>query len=226
MVMSYERQDTPLYQLLLSGKRQVVPKGEIVHGFEDKTLLHLIKSGYIKRYMIQNDGSRSIQVIYGPNDIVPLTPVYNAVFGLKIYRGPETYYYETMTDVALYSINHDSLKAAIEKDPSLYRDLFHAAGVRLNSFIHRLEDASITGSHRRVAHLLIYLADMFGTLTKDGGLIIDLPLTQQTIAEILGLARETVTHSVVNLRDKGLLIASDKKIILPDPEKLQREAYK
>ncbi len=224
--MSYERQDTPLYQLFLSGKRQIVPKGEIVHGFEDRTLLHLIKSGYIKRYMIQNDGSRNIQVIYGPDDIVPLTPVYNAIFGLKIYRGPETYFYETITDVALYSINHETLVVAIEKDPTLYKDLFYAAGVRLNSFIHRLEDASITGSHRRVAHLLVYLADMFGTATKDGGIIINLPLTQQTIAEILGLARETVTHSIVNLRDKGLLVASDKRITLPDPNKLQSEAYK
>lgn len=224
--MSYELQDTPYYQLLLTGKRQNLPKGEIVHGFEDRTLVHLIKSGYVKRYKIQNDGSRSIQVIYGPNDMVPLTPVYNTVFETKIYTGPETYYYEAMTDVSLYSISHDTLKEALAKDPLIYKDLFYAAGVRLNSYIHRLEDTSITGSHRRIAHLLVYLADVFGAPTKDGSIVIHLPLTQQTIAEILNLARETVTHSVVNLRDKGLIVVAAKTFTVPDRDKLQHEAYK
>lgn len=224
MHMSYERHDSPLHQLLLSGKKQALPKGVIVHGFEDRTLVHLIRSGYVKRYMIQADGSRNIQVIYGPNDIVPLTPVYNAIFSLKIYRGPETYYYETMTDVGLYTISHETLMEAASKDPLIYKDLFHEAGVKLNSFIHRLEDASITGSHRRIAHLLAYLADIFGKRNKDGSITIDLPLTQQTVAEILSLARETVTHSIIRLREKGLLEVSGKKFTIPDLEKLQREA--
>ncbi len=224
--MSYELRDTPYYQLLLTGKRQVLPKGEIVHGFEDRTLVHLIKTGYIKRYKIQNDGTRSIQVIFGPDDMVPLTPVYNMVFEQKIYTGPETYYYEAMTDVSLYSLSHEAIKEALAKNPLIYKDLFYAAGVRLNSYIHRLEDTSITGSHRRIAHLLVYLADAFGAPNKDNGITIGLPLTQQTIAEILNLARETVTHSIVNLREKGLIAVSAKTITVPDREKLQHEAYK
>lgn len=226
MPMSDQGKGSPLYQLLLNGHRQTLPKGEIVHGFEDKTLIHLIKSGYVKRYMIQNDGSRNIQVIYGPDDIVPLTPVYNSIFDIKIYRGPQTYYYEAMTDIALYSISHETLKEALENNPLIYKDLFYAAGIRLNSFIHRLEDASISGSHRRVAHLLCYLADLYGKPAQNGGTAIQLPLTQQTIAEILGLARETVTHSITNLRVKGLILDSGKTYILPDPEKLLREANK
>jgi CRP-like cAMP-binding protein len=224
--MAYQRQDSLLHHLLLGGKRQVLPKGVIVHGFDDRTLLHLIRTGYVKRYMIQNDGSRNIQVIYGPNDVVPLTPVYNMIFGLKIYRGPETYYYETMTDVSLYTISHETLKAALDENPLLYKDLFQEAGVRLNSFIHRLEDASITGSNKRLAYLLVYLADIFGKADASGQTTIDVPLTQQTIAEVLSLARETVTHSVVRLREKGLVTVSGKKFIIPDLEKLRSEAEK
>ena len=224
--MAHQRQETLLHKLLLDGKRQVLPKGVIVHGFDDKTLLHLIRTGFVKRYMIQNDGSRSIQVIYGPGDIVPLTPVYNTIFNLKIYRGPETYYYETMTDVSLYTISHETLQAALRESPLLYKDLFQEAGLRLNSFIHRLEDASITGSNTRLAYLLVYLADIFGTAASNGEVTIEVPLTQQTIAEILSLARETVTHSVVRLRQKGLLTVAGKKFIIADLEKLRREAEK
>lgn len=219
-----ERQATPLYQLLLRGRRERLPKRQIVSGFEDKTLLHLIRVGYIKRYRIQNDGTRKIQVIYGPGDIVPLSPVYKTLFDRPIYRGPETYFYEAMTEVELYTISHVVLKEAVEANPLLYRDLLLSAGDRLNSFIQRLEDASISGSHRRVAHLLAYLSDMFGTITDEGTLI-NLPLSQQTISEILGLARETVTHSITNLREKNLISVTTKKVTVLDREKLLREAY-
>jgi len=223
--MSYGPDASPLFELLLSGRRQRLPKKQIIHGFEDNSLLHLIKSGYVKRYMIQNDGSRNIQVIYGPGDIVPLTPVYNRLFELKIYRGPETYYYESMTDVELYTISHETLQTAVAENPLIYQDLFYAAGVRLNSFIHRLEDTSVSGSHHRVARLLVYLADLFGKPIGDGQLLIELPLTQQTIAEILGLARETVTNSMTRLRAKGLVLSAGKKVTVIDLERLQHEGY-
>jgi CRP-like cAMP-binding protein len=72
----------------------------------------------------------------------------------------------------------------------------------------------------------VYLADIFGKADASGQTTIDVPLTQQTIAEVLSLARETVTHSVVRLREKGLVTVSGKKFIIPDLEKLRSEAEK
>lgn len=221
--MDYNREDSPLYKLLIECKRFKLPKGQVVSAFEDRAMLNLIKSGYVKRYLITSDGSKGIQVIFGPSDIFPLTPVYKAIYKLDVYSGPEQYYYESMTEIEIYSINQSSLQQAVDDNPLIYKDLFYAAGLRLNSYIHRLESMSLRAANRKVANQLAYLADIFGKKTADGSLIM-LPLTHQNIADILNLARETVTHCLVRLEERGLIVA-DKQIIVLDVEKLRQASH-
>lgn len=220
--MDYDWRSSPLYKLLSSGKHFQLPKGQVVDMFDDRALLNLINKGFIKRYLITNDGLKGIQVIYGPGDIFPLTPVYKSIFNMDIYSGPEQYYYEAMTDIEIFSIDQTSLRDAAEKDPLINKDLFYAAGLRLNSYIHRLESLALRSANKKVAHQLIYLANVFGQKT-DQGVVIPVPLTHQNLAEILNLARETVSNCMSRLQDKGLII-SDKNIIVTDIERLQLEA--
>lgn len=220
--MAYSNVSNPLHKLILTGKQQFVTKGAIVSGLGDASQLHLIAEGYVKRYMITSDGERSIQVIYGPGDILPLTPVYKAVFDMNIYRGSETYYYEAITRTSLYSIELSVLMRATEQNPLLYKDMFFAAGVRLNSYIHRLEDTSLGEVHRRIAHLLLYFADQFGK-QGPGGIRIDLPVTHQLLAETLNLARETITRRLAKLEDEGLIVGG-RNILIKDIDRLKEEA--
>lgn len=217
--MAYDPVASPLHKLLLGATRYNYPKGQVVHAFDDRTMLNLIESGYIKRYRITHEGTKSIQVIYGPNDIFPLTPVYHRIYEMAIYRGPETYYYEAMTNLVIYSVNHNVLMEAVAADPVLYKDLFYAAGTRLNSYIHRLEDVALRTSSWRVAHQLIYLANEFGQ-TSDAEITIMLPLTHQDLADVLSLTRETVSRELAKLKAKGL-ITGGKNIVIPDLERLK-----
>ncbi len=211
--MTYDFVGSPLYQLLLDGKQFTLPKGQVVNALDDVAMLNLLKSGYIKRYLITNDGSQSIQVIYGPNEIFPLTPVYQTIYKMDIYRGPELYYYEAMTEIQICSISQDRLQSATDEDPMIYKDLLYAAGVRLNSYIHRLESVSLRIANRKVAYQLIYLADKFGQKTPEGTTIM-MPLTHQTLADVLNLARETVTHCISHLQDKKIIRTEHNKMVL------------
>jgi CRP/FNR family transcriptional regulator len=178
-----------------------------------------LERGYIKRYFITKEGNKSIQVIYGPNYIFPLTPIFEVTHGLKAYRGPEVYYYEALTDVVTYSLSLDNFQEMAAKQPTLYKDLLFAAGLRLNSYIHRLEDQSLHSSLRRVAHQLVYLADRFGT-AKNGAVTLQLPLTHQVLADILDLSRETVSREMAKLKSRGLIDNSDA-ITIGDIQKLR-----
>ena len=220
--MNYSSVHSPLYELLQQGNLLKLPKGQIVHLFDDNAKLSLIKSGYIKRYLITKEGDKSIQVIYGPHDIFPLTPVYKSIFKMDIYSGPEQYYYESMTELEIFSIDQNELQTAIEKDPQIHKDLFYAAGLRLNSYIHRLESMSLRAANKKVAHQLLYLSTIFGEET-DSGTMIMVPLTHQTLAEILNLARETVSNCLIRLQEKGV-IAGDKKFIITDLDGLKKAA--
>lgn len=211
-----------LEQVLLDGKRHTLPKGQILQFTDETMLLSILRTGYVKRYSITNEGSQSIQSIYGPGDVFPLTPVFRLIFDQKLYTGQETFYYEAMTPVMLYSVHRTALEDAIAADSGLYKDLLYACGVRLRSNIQRLENISLKSAQKQVAHQLIFMAEQFGTHSDDG-LIIEVPLTHQTLAGILNLARETVTNSMLRLQEKGL-ITTVPKLTIVDIEGLRKLA--
>lgn len=218
--MSEETTRTLLASLMKSAGRQKFPKGQVVHMFEDSAMLNFITEGYVKRYRITDEGNQSVQVVYGPGHIFPLTPVYKTLYDYNMYSGPEHYYYETITSVITHSINLPQLKKAVVDQPELYRDLFYAAGLRLDSYIHRLEGHAQKTATQAVAWQLAYLTATFGEPSPTG-VRIALPLTHQTLADIVGLARETVTYSLNELRTEKLISSDKKHITVFDIEKLR-----
>ena len=211
-----------LETLLRLGKRQQVPKGQVLQFSTDGQMLAILDSGYVKRYSITNDGDHSIQSIYGSLDIFPLTPTFKLIFNQSLFSGSETYYYEAMSPVVMYTISGDTLQTAVQDNPGLYKDLFYVCGVRLKSNIQRLENRSLKTAEAQVAHQLAYFADKFGEQGPDG-ITITIPLTHQTIANVLNVARETVSINMQRLQDKGLLV-TQPKLTITDIDALRHRA--
>lgn len=212
-----------LYQLVSKGRKLKLAKGEVVQTTEDADKLLLIKSGYIKKYLILSDGSIRIQIIYGPGDIFPLTIAFKMLFDQDLYRGPEVYYYETMCETVVRTIDRQTLLKSVKNNSLLYSDLLSEAGKRLESNIQQLENVGLPNAHKRVAHQLVYYARTYGEKRR-GGIRIKIPLTQQDIADVLSATRETVSLSMSTLRKKGL-IKYGRHIIVPDVKKLEETAY-
>ncbi len=222
--MDYSPLESPLYKILLNGKHMRLPKGQVISVFDDNAMISLIKSGYVKRYLITREGTKGIQVIYGPDDMFPLTPVYKNIFKMDIYTGPEQYYYESITDLDIYSITQTQLQEALNENPLIYKDLFYIAGLRLNSNIYRMENMSLRVANRKIAYQLLYLSKKFGEHNPDNSVMIKVPLTHQTLADILNLARETVTNCMSYLLENGTIKTVGKNIIIADMDKLTRSA--
>jgi CRP-like cAMP-binding protein len=205
------------------GRVYKLPKGQIIQSTDDRRVFNLIESGYVKRYLIANDGSLGVQVLYGPGDVFPITLAFSVIFDQTVNESPETYYYEAVTPVEIYTVDEATLKEAIDKNPIFYKDLLSISGKRLHSTLHGLENLTLSNSYRRVAHEILYLAQRFG-VKKASGIAVPIPLTHQDLADILSLTRETVSTCMVQLREKKL-ITTDKNIIVKDMEKLEAEAY-
>jgi CRP-like cAMP-binding protein len=212
-----------LKSMMLKGRHFNLGKGQIIQSTDDRRVFNYITKGYVKRYLISNDGTLGVQVIYGPGDVFPITLAFSALFDQEINESPETYYYEAVTELELYTVNEDILKGMVESNPQLYRDLMSVAGKRLHSTLHGLENLTLKNSYHRVAHELFYLAQRFGE-QKTSGTKILISLTHQDLADILSLTRETVSTCMVQLREKGL-IKTNKSIMITDMKKLQEEAY-
>ncbi len=65
---------------LSRGHRHKLPKGQIMPSLFKDLGVAKVEKGYIKRYLITQEGNQSIQIIYGPNNVFPLTPVFRELF--------------------------------------------------------------------------------------------------------------------------------------------------
>lgn len=197
-------QQAGLTKAIAQGARHVLPKGAIVSFDDSRRVIGALETGYIKRYTITEDGYHSVQAIYDKGDIFPLSKVYEELFELTISTGIEEVYYETLTQSVLYTLSKEQLTQQLEAAPELYRDLSYAAGVRLKSNVQQLENASMKSVYKRVVHQLIFLAELYGV--PDGSCIgFGPPVTHQLIANMLNVARESVSHSMVKLHNEGII---------------------
>ena len=72
---------------------------------------------------------------------------------------------------------------------------------------------------KRVAAKLWKLSKDYGIEIEEGTLI-DLNITVTYLADMFGAPRETISRSLKILKNEGLIINKNKKIIVPDREKL------
>lgn len=193
-------------------------KGQTLQTFERPTVSILTK-GYVKRYLIAKDGTVSVQSVYGPGYFFPLTTAFLALFNQRLSTGEETYYYEAVTDIEYYSLGGEQFALAAEQNPLIYKEVLYEAGRRLQSNIQQLENMALKNAYRRVAHLLVYFAALYGQ-PADSGTQLVVPLTHQDIGDMLDLSRETVSREMAKLKTRGL-IASDKTIVIPDVDALK-----
>ncbi len=212
-----------LKEILYNGTKVTALKGEVILSSDIPKGVMMVAEGYIKRYLISNQGNLGVQIIYGPQDVFPLTHVFNILFNQRIYDGPEVYHYKTMSASIFYTVDTESFIRVVKDNPHIYKELFSEAGWHLKTSIHLIENISLRNAYQRVAHQVLFFARNFG-VSLAGGVKIRLPLTHQDVADNLGLSRETVSLSFTQLNEKGL-IKSGRNIIVPDIAELEAAAY-
>jgi CRP-like cAMP-binding protein len=72
----------------------------------------------------------------------------------------------------------------------------------------------------RLATLMLSYADVFGA-NVGGGTHISLEVTQEKIADNLGISRKSVQRTFLSWQKKGLLARSGRHFVLPDVERLR-----
>jgi len=221
--MSHLFETKDLHHLFQGAKLQSIPKGEVLYSSDQPDKLSFIISGFVKSYFIAHNGDLGVQAIYGTGDLFPLPMIFTTLLHQDVYEGQEIYYYEAMTSIWINTIDTARLRQITESNPMLYRELLQNAGHRFRSNIQFLENLRLHGAYSKTAHQLAYFGNRFGEETKDG-LQIQLPLTHQDIADIIGTTRETVTAAIIKLRDKKI-IKTARTILILDFDKLVAEAY-
>jgi CRP-like cAMP-binding protein len=113
--------------------------------------------------------------------------------------------------------------AALDANPEAARELLRLLASRLRDADYkRVEFATLT-TLARVAARLLELCERFGEET-DGGVRVDVPLSQEELAGWSGSSREATVKALKALRDLDIVSTGRRTVLVQDVEALRRHA--
>jgi CRP-like cAMP-binding protein len=95
---------------------------------------------------------------------------------------------------------------------------------RVRQLSEQVQEAMLLDVPGRIARTLLRLAGQHGEATTDG-VRIGLVLSREELAQMVGVARETVSRELMRLQQRGVLSVDREGITLHDPEQLEARAY-
>lgn len=174
-------------------------KGEIVlvQG-EVPTCAYVIKTGIVKTYNLTAEGDEKPISFDGKDEVMPIGWVFHKLRYAQ-------YYYEAFTDCELYCIPRDEYTTFLKRDPGvafeMYSDLV-SAHINYQMRVNALEQSKASD---KVLNTLHFLCLRFGKDVQQDTVRIELPLTQQELANFMGLTRETTGIELKRLQKKGII---------------------
>lgn len=183
-----------------------VPKGELilVEG-EVPKCAHVIKKGVVKVYAITSEG---VEKPINFDNVGESFPV-GWIFG-KINQSP--YYYDAFSDVELYCIPQEEYIDFLKSRPDIMYQAFDYFVERYLFFQMRVNALEQSKAVDKIIHTLHFLALRFGKEIAPHKVRLTLPLSQQELANIMGLTRETTGIELKKLVKLGIIKQDRQKL--------------
>ncbi len=186
------------------GKRQI-----LIHAGEPVSRFHYLEKGYIKVYSISDEGEERVLLILKPGDLFPL---------LKDPESPvqaTPYFYAAMTEVDFMFIEQREIIEKLQHNLEASWELLRYTGEFSSILTSRLTHLESKKVDDKLSKLFSYLVLVCGKPTKLGVYRLDLKLTHQDLANLIGVTRETVSVAMKHL-EREQLIAHHNGFLLID----------
>ena len=172
---------------------------------------YVVLTGKVKVTKISHDGKEIILEIISPYDIFG---------GVAVLRNiPYPANAVAMEDSEILKISRKNLMRVVDRFPNLMFCIALQLGDRMKSSYDSLKNIALERVEARIAALLLKLGNKVGVET-DEGLLIDMRLTKQDVADMVGTTVETSIRTFSKFKKEGLVMESDGKIIIKDREGL------
>lgn len=173
----------------------------------------LIKSGVIKIYRI-DDSKEIILSLFQVGDFFGEM----SLLSDGLTRSATA---ETLEASVLYSMKRITFVQFMETSPKLCLKLLEATMERLRKANEQIYDLTFLGVRSRILKSIVRLSEEYGVSTKEG-ILIDVKLTHQQLANMVGTVRESVTKVLQDLQEENYIKITKKKIILLNEEALRQ----
>ncbi|CAN5630712.1 Crp/Fnr family transcriptional regulator [soil metagenome] len=160
-------------------------------------LVYIVRTGCVRLYKPLPDG-RSINLgILGPNTVFTQEDTTTGIASGAVA--------EAMIDSTISVVPVDELANVIASSPELAAAMVTGMTRRLTEVQTLVEHLLVRDTSVRLAVTLMQLAQRFGRPAAGGMTAITIPLTHQSLANMIGSNRVTVTRKLLELQEAGIV---------------------
>jgi CRP/FNR family cyclic AMP-dependent transcriptional regulator len=172
--------------------------------------LFIVREGRVKVVLVGEDGREVILGILGVGEH----------FGelALIDEQPRSAHVIAMEDSTLLVLRRDDFRRRVDAAPEIAWTMLVELSRRLRRADNKIGGLVLLDVPGRIARLLL---DFAGEGTDD---VIEKPLTHQTIAQMIGASRETVSRAMKEFQEEGLIRVERRKIAVADRGALEKRA--
>lgn len=174
----------------------------------------LVAQGRVKVCHATPDGKQSIL------GFVDVGEIFGELSILGSSRRDE--YVEATEKATLVLLPKDAINRVLRKYPELVLGVTKLIGMRRQRVEKRLRNLLFRSNRERVIHLLIELCEKYGR-RADSGITLDIRLSHQEMASIIGSTRETVTVVLGQLQKESLIQIARRRVVILDLHRLSTE---
>jgi CRP-like cAMP-binding protein len=194
--------------------RRSYPRAETIFRTGDPgTHLYLIEAGRVKITTSSAEGREALVAIIGRGEIFGELSLFDA--------GVRTADARTMEPTVLHALSHDLFRRFVQNHPKVAWEMFRILAGRLRAADEAIQDVVFFDVPGRVARRLLDLATRHGSADGSNGMRIDVPITQEEIAQMVGASRESVNKALATFIERGWVSLEDRMYTVRDPEALR-----
>ncbi len=196
----------PYLAIVSFGKKEnIFAEGEAPEWF------YIVLKGKVKVTKLSHEGKEIILEVISPYDI------FGGVAVLRNFPYPANAV--AMENSEVLRISRRNLMRLVDRFPNLMYCIALQLGDRMKSSYDSLKNIALERVEARIAALLLKLSNKVGVETAKG-VLIDMRLTKQDVADMVGTTVETSIRTFSKFKKEGFLTDADGKIIIKDREGL------
>jgi len=183
----------------------------IFHEEETGNYMYIVLSGKVKVMKSTNAGRESLLAIHQPGDF------FGEMSLLDGRTSPATV--SAMEDCKIVSISPQDFTSHLMTNQKVMHQIIRVLCARLRQVWSQIHVLSHSSADARIRAGILQLSSRHG-LPDTRGVLINLKITHQELAEMVGTSRETVSRTIAHLRRLGILKVDQRRLILLDPKAL------
>jgi CRP/FNR family cyclic AMP-dependent transcriptional regulator len=190
----------------------LINKNSYIFRADDINDVHFVLlAGRVKILRLSHRGREYIQWFCLPGEIFGLSED-----GCNLQRG---LYAQAVSELRLLSIQKQDFEKFLFNNPRIALLVIKQVTTRLRTLGDMLLSMSSEDVHDRFSKLLQRLCESYGRNTQEG-IHIELNLTHQEMADMIGVCRQTVTSMISSLKQRGIINSNRSGIYVQQPQEL------